>query len=196
MKVLVSLFLVVAQLAVFGFATPLGAPRVADARTLEEDQELALRMGLAQFQPDDPGRGVDILSPFSASSESSTTSTASGGTMRVQIDMFSGRPNPSWEITAQEADQVRAAFRQLPERSASARSERLGYRGLIVHGDGVRDLGLTRILIGGGVVIAEGFQGVRYLSDADRSLERQLFQTGRTRLDPTDYAAFKSIAFP
>ena len=195
MKVFIALTLAVAQLVAFGFATPAGAPVVANAwNASANDQPPATRVVLAQVQTDDSGRSPDVLS--SPSDGLAAPIAPSGGTMRIQIDMFSGRPNPSWEITAAEADQVRASFRQLPERQAGARSERLGYRGLIVNGDGVRDLGLTRILIGGGVVIAEGFQGVRYFSDADRSVERQIFQTGRTRLDPTDYAAFKSIAFP
>jgi hypothetical protein len=196
MKVLIPLVLAVVQLLMVGFAVPAGAPGVANARNLGDvEQTPTVRVGLAQIQPEDAPRAPDFFSsPFS--SPFGDSSASSGGTMRVQIDMFSGRPNPSWDITSQEADQVRLLFRQLPERTAGARPERLGYRGLIVNGDGVRDLGLTRILIGGGVVIAEGFQGVRYLSDADRGLERQIFHTGRTRLDPTDYAAFKSIAFP
>jgi hypothetical protein len=189
MKVLISLVLAVAQLFVFGFATPWSPPPVADARPLGQVAQLA-GASTVQAQSEDTTRAAEFSAPFMSSG------AVSGGTMRVQIDMFSGRPNPSWEITAQEAEQVKAMVRQLPERQAAARPEQLGYRGLILHGDGVRDLGSTRILIGGGIVIVEGFQGVRYLSDPDRGLERQIFQTGRTRLDPTDYAAFKSIAFP
>src|SRR5262249_46824314 len=142
--------------------------------------------------PASSGDGSDASSTLSAP----TFSAPTGSTMRVQIDMFSGRPNPSWEISAGEASLVRQAYQRLADPGAATRPDRLGYRGLILNGDGVRDLGLTRVLVGGGIVIAEGFQGVRYLSDSDRSFERQLFMTGQSRLDPTDFAAFKSIAFP
>jgi hypothetical protein len=142
------------------------------------------------YGPDSP-----FSTPSTASSSAATTASVSNS-MRAQMDVFSGRPNPSWDLSSSEVDQIRSTFGRLPERQAAIRSDSLGYRGVILQGDTVRDMGFTRISIGGGVVVAEGSQGTRYFSDSDRSLERLVFTTARGRIDATDYAAFKSIAFP
>lgn len=56
--------------------------------------------------------------------------------MLVELDVFSGRPNPRWELDEQSSQQLR----QLEERLTSARQAPveppgLGYRGF-VHSDG------------------------------------------------------------
>jgi hypothetical protein len=60
----------------------------------------------------------------------------SAATFRVTIDMFSGRPNPSWEIAGDEASQLVAKLRDLraprPELAAKAAPPGLGYRGIVV----------------------------------------------------------------
>ena len=51
-------------------------------------------------------------------------------TMQVEIDLFSGRPNPTWELTAAEVSELKARLATLPTGSPVAMPEVLGYRGL------------------------------------------------------------------
>ncbi len=77
------------------------------------------------------------------------------GTMKVELDMFSGRPNPTWNLTREETATLAAMLQQLPPAPAPAGEPRLGYRGFLLSNP-ERVGGLpTRIRIGGGIVILE-----------------------------------------
>ena len=59
--------------------------------------------------------------------------------MKVELDVFSGRSNPSWKLSTQEVVQLRRLLRKLPEirtNSAEAGEEpSLGYRGFRLEAD-------------------------------------------------------------
>ena len=68
---------------------------------------------------------------------------------RIELDIFSGRPNPSWTITSLEADTLAALLADLSAAVAPAEVA-LGYRGFLVGAD-VRsspETGLTRVFSG------------------------------------------------
>jgi hypothetical protein len=110
------------------------------------------------------------------------------GEMQVEVDVFSGRPNPQWNLTSQEADEFVALFRTLPQQpKAGTVSEGLGYRGLIVTKPGESIEGYNEILISNQIVVARQNSQSKQFVDRDRRLERWLFQTGVDQLDPTLY---------
>ena len=108
-------------------------------------------------------------------------------TMRAEIDVFSGRPNPAWDLTAEETERLLTVFGQLRERQVSAIPASLGYRGLVLQGDAVRALGYERITVRRGVVQAEGSRGTRYLGDWDREFEAQIAATAQGRVDLSSF---------
>jgi hypothetical protein len=100
---------------------------------------------------------------------------------RVELDAFSGRPNPVWEL---DAVQTREFARQLAGLKAAAVSVEipgLGYRGFLV-----RDAQVYRFWRG------HAFRGASTSSpdwiDVGRSVERWLLKTAHGTLDPTLYA--------
>jgi hypothetical protein len=97
----------------------------------------------------------------------------------VELDIFSGMPNPTWVLTDTEADSFVKQLDALPRTSAAALSGNLGYRGLIVHcTDGV-----TRsIHVQTGVVHISSGDTPVYAHDEDRELEKWLFDTGKPHL--------------
>jgi hypothetical protein len=107
---------------------------------------------------------------------------------QVEVDVFSGRPNPVWTLTAAEAQafvQRFAALPSLPGNGGSAEQDQgLGYRGLKVNllSEGRK----RRVSIGHGKVVVEepDSQKPRQLQDPERRLEQWLLQTGREHLDP------------
>lgn len=110
--------------------------------------------------------------------------------MKVELDIFSGRPNPSWELTAAESEEFRKRLRSLPrdESGHSAPSdEKLGYRGLIVTSAGGEVESFERLVVSGGVVLGRGPRGAQMFSDQGRTLEQWLLATGRSRLDADLY---------
>jgi hypothetical protein len=110
----------------------------------------------------------------------------------VELDVFSGRPNPTWQLTGAEAAELRSRLAdptRTPLASATVPppSGRLGYRGFVL-GDPERTLaGADRLEVGEGFVRAvHGATGrtLAVFADADRALERWLVAAARSRAEP------------
>lgn len=101
--------------------------------------------------------------------------------MNVELEIYSGRPNPAWALTRDEGNELNVRLERLPARpSASRRDEPLGYRGLRIAALTVRE----SITIGAGVVERTGQDGsIRQFDDTDRSVECWLLRTATGRLD-------------
>lgn len=96
--------------------------------------------------------------------------------VRVTIDIFSGRPNPSFVLDEREAQEILRQIAASPETVVSAERSLgiLGYRGLVLEldsDDAAKHAGLPRELrIGGGVAGSES----RGLEIAERLVQRGL----------------------
>ncbi|MDR4485621.1 MAG: hypothetical protein R3B95_20925 [Nitrospirales bacterium] len=100
--------------------------------------------------------------------------------VEVELDMFSGMPNPAWVLTDVEADNFIKKLAALPRTLATELSGHLGYRGFIVQ---VMQGANTQLIhIQTGIVhISIGATNF-YARDEDRELERWLLNTGRPHL--------------
>jgi hypothetical protein len=98
----------------------------------------------------------------------------------VQLDIFSGMPNPTWILTNAEADSFEKQLAALPRTPARELSGKLGYRGFIVQCTQANNVQLIRIQ-NVAIHISKGATNV-YVSDKDRELERWLLNTGRPHL--------------
>lgn len=101
----------------------------------------------------------------------------------VELDIFSGMPNPTWLLTTADAERLAERIAALPRISASQHSGKLGYRGLVVR---VTDGAETRLIRvqSGSVHIGEGETFI-HARDDGRELERWLIETGMPRLTDT-----------
>jgi hypothetical protein len=98
----------------------------------------------------------------------------------VELDVFSGRPNPTWTLTGPEAEILERRLAALPRTAPCEVSGRLGYRGLVAR----LKLGAGRWVVrvqAGCVQIDEG-EALVHARDEGRELERWLIDTGRQRL--------------
>ena len=107
--------------------------------------------------------------------------------MQVELDVYSGRPNPAWELDAALAAELEARLQPLAAAGAGALPDGLGYRGLRVRpragGAGVA-AAAELIEIGAGRVHLTRADGTtRRLADPGRALERWLIETARGRID-------------
>ena len=110
--------------------------------------------------------------------------------MRVEADLFSGRPNPAWTLDAARADVLADLLRALPSDPVAAGSppDHLGYRGIVVYEVHSVLPGCDTLRVHGGRAYAECTDGLRTFADAGRTVERWLADTGRSHLDPDLYA--------
>ena len=105
------------------------------------------------------------------------------GTVVVEVDLYSGRPNPRFSLKPAEAGELMDRLAALPptDDRPSAPAP-LGYRGLRVETG--QPGSVSEIQLSRGVVTVRQPDGVEHrLSDPDRDTERWLIDVGSTHLD-------------
>lgn len=105
-----------------------------------------------------------------------------GHSMLVELDVFSGRPNPEWTLTAAEAAKLEVITTSLPVAAAPPPSfEGLGYRGIVVRNPA--DSGWSLVAFRDTVRIrTQGKSEVR--ADPEAKVERWLLGTAGHAVDP------------
>lgn len=97
--------------------------------------------------------------------------------MRVELDIFSGRPNPSWELTDQEVSNLATRLAGLPTAAPKFAAHALGYRGLVIFNPGGIGGLPSRIRIYKGLVEINDPES-KYYRDSNE-IERWLLELGR-----------------
>lgn len=110
------------------------------------------------------------------------TTPGGGRTVDVELDIYSGRPNPTWALSPQDADTFDSKLAALPAAQPSTLVNPLGYRGFIVHARRGDDE--ARSTVQQGQVQSTQGGTTTFRSDPDRALERWLLDTGRATLSP------------
>ena len=98
----------------------------------------------------------------------------------VEIDVYSGMPNPAWELTSADTASLVMQLAELAPTSRIAMSGRLGYRGFIVRLP--QSTPERWIRVHGGIVQMNTDAASSYALDPQRSLERWLLDTGTPHL--------------
>lgn len=108
--------------------------------------------------------------------------------MIVEIDLYSGRPNPSWSLDEAQSAELTKRLDALQEVDKGEPAQGLGYRGVIITmRDGVSGRPMTTI-VSAGIVLERFHDGTeRRRRDLSRSLESWIIRTGRSHLDPAVY---------
>ncbi|MEV5978371.1 hypothetical protein [Streptomyces sp. NPDC052114] len=111
--------------------------------------------------------------------------------MDVEIDLYSGRPNPVFGLAPEAGEELVGRIAALPPAPpGAAPPEGLGYRGLRITGDPKGDI--VEIVVSGGVVVVRDRNGSeRVLQDPGRSLEHSLAELAATRLDPAELSLLR-----
>jgi hypothetical protein len=107
------------------------------------------------------------------------TAKSDDAVAQATLDVFSGRPNPTWTLTAAETKELQGRLARLATKLPAAPDvPDLGYRGVQLT-LGAMELSVAR----GGVSIQQGGT-VTHLADAGRQLERWLVQTAQGKVSP------------
>ncbi len=98
----------------------------------------------------------------------------------VEMDVFSGRPNPGWKLGPLDATTLQEKVDGLPPHVGPDPLEPLGYRGLRVSG---AESGAVIMVSAGTVLVQDRTGSVHRLSDDGRSLECWLLQKAAGHVD-------------
>jgi hypothetical protein len=113
--------------------------------------------------------------------------------MQIELDAFSGRPNPRWELTrAQETEFQKRLHALKKSRASAVVGDGLGYRGFVVRPNGQPVNGYDQVrLYRGTVVVRRGDHSETY-SDPERGLERWLLDSARGHVDESALRRIRS----
>jgi hypothetical protein len=113
---------------------------------------------------------------------SSPGDDAGAGGFTVELDAFSGRPNPTWTLTGQEAKQLARHLRDLPPADGShALPDRLGYRGFWITPKANGPWPESRLYVHDGVVLIVRPVGPSVLQEDIRGAEKWLIALASER---------------
>jgi hypothetical protein len=107
--------------------------------------------------------------------------------VEVIVSIFSGRPDPKWDLTSIECKQLKDRFKALQEiKDVPQISEGLGYRGITVR-DIESEMIYDEFTVVSGVVVAKKTGILHYFKDLDQKLELWLLGTGQGKLEGSLY---------
>jgi hypothetical protein len=109
--------------------------------------------------------------------------------MEVELDVFSGRPNPRLGLLPHQAREFTNILRRLlrQRKHAVPPEQGLGYRGFIVTGTSDELGNYDKVVVANGSVHARSGSVSLQLEDRDRALERWLLENIRGQVDDATY---------
>jgi hypothetical protein len=105
--------------------------------------------------------------------------------MHVTLDIFSGRPNPTWELSQEQTSQFLKKILKLKTKEnlhVNSSNSELGYRGFIIEETNFEQK-LRRFYVYNGIVNVVENNSSYALEDNEYSIERWLLQTSPNYLD-------------
>lgn len=109
-------------------------------------------------------------------------SSASAARVEVELDIYSGMPNPSWALSNDDAKALATRLASLPRTLDQRLHANLGYRGFIIRL--TRGSTAQEVRVQSGIVQVAEQGGPFYARDNSRALERWLLATGRPYMKP------------
>ena len=123
-----------------------------------------------------------LFAACSSQSASDVVVTTPSAPTRVELGIYSGRADPQWQLTAEQAQALDQLIASLPTQSGVPTSGGLGYHGFsIIRSD------TTQIAYQGAVAPSDP-KADSYRLDATFSVERFLLDTGRGVLNDVEIA--------
>lgn len=111
--------------------------------------------------------------------------------VEIEVDIFSGRPNPTWRLSQQEAQLLSTMLEQLSSAEPQDLFEGLGYRGFVVT-SGKPLAGATTIRVFKGIVKFGVGDGASYSLDGHHQIESWLLARAKSSLSAEDYKVIAS----
>lgn len=157
---------------------------------------LALLLVACGVQPD--GKPTDMtgghtVDPSSASQGASQNGSGANATAlpssgQVELDIFSGRPNPTWALSSEETQTLFQQMSALPHAEATHIPDTLGYRGFVVtftaaiEGQWGACHTITTARVYRQTIELYDGNSLRYYIDKDRAIEQSLLASAQPHL--------------
>jgi len=126
---------------------------------------------------------TEVTGPIEALPAQTAPATQKSSGSTVELDVFSGVPNPTWVLSLAEAsDLTRRISRLDPTVATGQRPDNLGYRGFVVQIAAGSSASLQTIRAHHGIVEVVGSTRTAYYRDPQRQIELWLLATAKPAL--------------
>ena len=128
--------------------------------------------------------GLSGPSP-SAGAQNSSAQAPQGGSptqATIEVDVFSGRPNPIWQPTEAQVAELLKRVRSLPEAEATPLPDALGYRGFIASIPDLTTNTQTTVRVYHTNIQLKDASATTYYRDDNRDIETWLFSLAKPNL--------------
>ena len=126
---------------------------------------------------------TEVTGPIEALPAQTAPATQKSSGSTVELDIFSGVPNPMWVLSAAEASDLTSRISRLdPTVAAGQRPDNLGYRGFIVQIAAGSSASLQTIRAHKGIVVVVDSRETAYYRDPQRQIELWLLATAKPAL--------------
>jgi hypothetical protein len=129
---------------------------------------------------------VTTIACSSSREAPATARSASEARATVELDLYSGRPNPTWDLSGADTRTLETMLRSLPTAPPAAPADTLGYRGFVVRFTGSAGSSTT-LRVHKGVVQRGTGTSATYLEDSGGRVEAWLLNTGKPTLSSETY---------
>ncbi len=127
----------------------------------------------------------------SAPSSGSSSSVGPAGSVSVGLGLYSGRPDPEWTLTSEQAAALMRALAMLPRSTGAPPVGGLGYHGFTILAQG------STLVAYRGVVASPGGGMRSVMTDPTASIERYLLETARLHVTADEFTtAERALAGP
>jgi len=126
-----------------------------------------------------------LLSPAACTPNTVSTATPAP-TSHVELDVFSGLPNPTWDLSAADTATLLGIISALHASPPVDLPTPLGYRGFVIAVDAPGSGSRATIRAYHGIVEYHGLE-TNYYSDPDKQVERWLLSTAQPHIDSELY---------
>jgi hypothetical protein len=114
--------------------------------------------------------------------------------VQIELDIFSGRPNPTWELDDSEVDQLLGLMAQRSQEAGRGFDiGGLGYRGFILTVTGQQSGMFDQAHVFRGVIKLTLGASVTYVRDHDREVEYWLLDTAKRHVSEELYDKTRSM---
>jgi hypothetical protein len=100
--------------------------------------------------------------------------------MQVTLDVFSGQPNPSWELTAEEAQELSRRLTRSTRTDQAPTAQGLGYRGFLIANPERKSGVPAEVRVFAGIVTSQEGEEITNFLDLD-GVEHWLVDQARKR---------------
>jgi hypothetical protein len=113
---------------------------------------------------------------------------------KVELDIYSGRVNPSWLLTELETNELQTLLSQLQKTRPIEFAGNLGYRGVFVDLLDLKSGKILQLKVFKSVIEIQTDGSSQFFTDTNREIEHWLLKSGDYHLPNSEYQSLKEMA--